>query len=281
MGCCQNRPLNSQESKPESESKDISSYKGESSTSLLNNSSTNNLILLLRSHYDSQDWRFLISNVPNKQKVHEIAPSPSWAKSPKTIGGVSLVFLTKACKKYPNDLLPIFEELHSFMFELLKNGTKDQKEQCILFINYLTILEKDSLKKLLINCNIFSYLIPHFYSEKFELRHICATTCARIYKMSEVGQSLFINSSGIKALMHILTSGPLRGRFFSRLLQCLIDLILLPNSISEPNKSSVIQHMDQSLITGVDVSLMNDPVREKFFELISLLHPIIKYPNKS
>lgn len=273
MGCCQNRPQHLLETKQENIPKDLSSNKTESSTSLLNCSSANNLILLLRSHYEAQDWRFLISQVPITQKVHEVAPSPSWAKSPKTVGGVSLIFLTKACKKFTIDLLPIFEELHQFMLNLLKTGTKDQKEQCILFINYLTVLEKESLKRLLTNCNIFAYLIPHFYSEKFELRHICATTCARVYKMNEPGQSLFIQSSGIKALMHILLSGPLRGRFFSRLLQCLIDLILTPNSISETNKSAVILYMDQSLITGVDVSLMNDPVREKFFELISLLHP--------
>ena len=274
MGCCQNRPQGLLDTKQENLTKDlVSSQRTESSTSLLNCSSANNLILLLRSHYEAQDWRFLISQVPVTQKVHEVAPCPSWAKSPKTIGGVSLIFLTKACKKFRTDLLPIFEELHPFMLNLLKNGTKDQKEQSILFINYLTVLEKESLKQLLTNLNIFEYLVPHFYSDKFELRHICAITCARVYKMNEQGQSLFIQASGIKGLMHILLSGPLRGRFFSRLLQCLIDLMLTPSSISETNRSAVILYMDQSLITGVDVSLMNDPVREKFFELISILHP--------
>jgi hypothetical protein len=114
-------------------------------------------------------------------------------------------------------------------------------------------------------------LIPLFYSEKFELRHICATTCSRIYKNNEKGQSLFISSEGVKALMHIMLSGPLRGRFFSRLVQCLIDLLTTPNPLNS-KISSVLPYIDQSFIHGVDVSLMNDPVREKFFELISLLH---------
>lgn len=271
MGCCQSRPLPDHEGKNEQIGKSASSFKTDSSTSLLNSSSANNLILLLKSNYDSKDWKFLISQIPSKQKIHEVSPSPSWAKSPKTIGCLSFVYITKGCKKYPEELLPIFNDLHLLLLELLKNGSTDFKEQSILFINYLTILENPSLQQLLTDLNIFPLLIPHFYSEKFELRHICASTCARIYKHNPQGQHLFIDSMGVKALMHIILSGPLRGRFFSRLIQCLLDLLYSSSSVSESNISAVLPFIDQSFINGVDVSLMNDPVREKFFELISLL----------
>lgn len=141
------------------------------------------------------------------------------------MGCLALQYLARATKRYSIETIPYLSEIMPDIIEIIGSATLDKVEQGVILISFLVLKENPKIKSDLVNLDFFGTVLPHFLSEKFEFRQLCAITCARIYKNSIERQKIFIKKDGIVNLMQAIGLGPLRGRFFSELIQCLIDII--------------------------------------------------------
>ncbi|OMJ86819.1 hypothetical protein SteCoe_11592 [Stentor coeruleus] len=271
MGCCQNRSeLFIAETK--SLRKPSFDYQTEDSSYEFRSITDTTLVDYLKMCREKRNWEVICTLISNQQSVFDIKPVPSWTFRPRTIGSVALQYLSRACKRYPQETIPFLAEILPDLVKVIQEGKQDKVEQVMILFSYLTISEERSIRKNLVELKFFNLVLPMFLDEKFEFRQVCVITCARIYKNCTERQRKFIDDDGITNLMQVISMGPLRGRFFSKLIQCIIDLILDENK--EPNSEHigfVISYIDLNVVNSVDIAMMSDAVRDKFFNLISLL----------
>ena len=276
MGCCHQRSTGL-----ESETKQLKEnsfeYLTDESSSELKQIADTTLVEYLKMCREKHNWEVICSLISNKQSIFDIKPSPSWAFRPRTIGCLALQYLSRGSKRYAQEVILSISKILPALMEIIASGTLDKVEQSVLLISYLLITGTSEIKDALVELKFFDAVIPHFLSEKFEFRQACAITCARTYKGSVKRQQAFVAAQGVVSLMQVISLGPLRGRFFSELVQCVIDIIEVSdrqdegNEPSQQNVKDILVYIDWNLVNNIDISLMSDHVREKFFKLITLL----------
>lgn len=226
MGCCQNRSeLFTTETK--NLRKPSFDYQTEDSSHEFRSIMDTTLVDYLKMCREKRNWEVICTLISNQQSVFDMKPVPSWTFRPRTIGSLALQYLARACKRSPQETNPFLAEILPALVEVIQEGKQDKVEQVMILFSYLTISEERCIRKNLVELKFFNLVLPMFLEEKFEFRQICAVTCARIYKNCTERQRKFIDADGITNLMQVISMGPLRGRFFSELIQCIIDLILV------------------------------------------------------
>lgn len=224
MGCCQNRSAGI-----ENETKKLKEnsfeYLTEESSSELKPLADTTLVEYLKMCREKRNWEVICSLISNKQSIFDIKPSPSWAFRPRTIGCLALQYLSRSSKRYSKEIIITISKSLPTIIEIIANGTLDKVEQSVLLISFLVIISNSEFKNELVELHFFDTILTHFQSEKFEFRQACAMTCARVYRGNVQRQKAFIEIKGVASLMQVIMLGPLRGRFFSELIQCVIDII--------------------------------------------------------
>ena len=276
MGCCHQRsPFLPSETNQLKESNfdyltaDVPSYPTQHADATL--------VEYLKQCRESHNWPAICALIPNKQSIFDLRPSPSWTFRPRTIGCLALQYLSRGSKRYSYEVVLSASKILPTIIEVLASGTIDKVEQAVLLVGYLLIRGSFEIKNALVEMKFFDVMIPHFLSEKFEFRQACAITCARAYKGSVERQKAFVDAQGVVSLMQVISLGPLRGRFFSELIQCVIDIIEVKHRQDEnkvPNEQNVkdiLLYIDWNVVNTIEISLMSDHVREQFFKLITLL----------
>lgn len=214
MGCCQNREESkSALNRPKQHTKSLSvDIKIDNITqdSLVLPSSVNStleqsesadaneksLLLYLQTLNHRKKWEQLAPMMTNPSEVRNPNVFISWADKPKTVGGVALVYMGMAMKKFTTQVSPYIEVFLPVILAFIKSGSKDLKENAIFLLHYYADYASEKAINKIISLGIFSYLTKWILAPKNELRKFTVTLCFKLFKDRSYAKKEFIKSNG-------------------------------------------------------------------------------------
>lgn len=147
---------------------------------------------------------------------------------PRTIGGFSLQLLSDLAWESPASTTQILSSKAPTFISLLNSKHSDIKYFTLLFIYYTLMQPSTTVKQELISHDVYSVVLPLFFSPELLLRRLASVVAASIYKEFPAGQRSFFSKGGASSLLELITKEEHSEEAVKELLERLKELLLVP-----------------------------------------------------